>query len=332
MIRNMTDIITNNSIKDMTEEQLDILIEQLQLQKKSLVEATTNTISSGIYNCKKSGNKNIVVVGGKGQLGRLFVNLFNRSGYQVSVLEKDDWPNSEPMLAKAALVLVAVPINLTIQTIERLSRLPSDCVLADVTSIKQKPVDAMLSCHSGPVVGLHPMFGPDVKGFNNQTVIVCEGREPSKYQWLIDQLNEWQARLYKISAEQHDSAMAMVQVMRHFSTVAYGYHLMQEDTNLAEIIKLSSPIYRLELAMVGRLFAQDPELYTDIIFSNLDNVKSIKRFISRFEELLTIMESGDKEAFVKKFDQTADWFGDYADKFLAESSEMLVNTNGVRSN
>jgi len=179
------------------------------------------------------------------------------------------------------------------------------------------------------VVGLHPMFGPDVKDFNNQTVIVCNGREPSKYQWLVDQLVVWQAIPYKISATQHDTAMAMIQVMRHFSTVAYGYHLMQEDTNLAEIIQLSSPIYRLELAMVGRLFAQDPELYTDIIFSNLDNAESIRRYISRFQQLLEIMEAGDKQAFAAIFDQTADWFGDYADKFLSESSQMLENTNGV---
>ena len=326
----MTDTIIKNNVNDLTLEQIDTLIEELQLQKQSLIKGDTNSSSQKSYACKKADNKNIVVVGGNGQLGRLFVDLFNRSGYQVCVLEKDDWPNSEPMLSQAALVLVAVPINLTIQTIERLTNLPADCVLADVTSIKQKPVDAMLNCHTGPVVGLHPMFGPDVKDFNNQTVIVCEGREPSKYQWLIEQLKEWQARPYEISAEQHDSAMAMVQVMRHFSTVAYGYHLMQEDTNLAEIIKLSSPIYRLELAMVGRLFAQDPELYTDIIFSNLENVKTIKRFISRFEELLAIMESGDKDAFIEKFDQTADWFGDYADKFLAESSEMLINTHKTR--
>ena len=135
----MSGTVTENSVKDMTVEQLDKLIEQLQLQKQSLVEGITNAASSGLYNCKKSGNKNIVVVGGNGQLGRLFVDLFTRSGYQVSVLEKDDWPNSEPMLSKATLVLIAVPINLTLQTIERLSRLPTDCVLADVTSIKQKP-------------------------------------------------------------------------------------------------------------------------------------------------------------------------------------------------
>ncbi|RKZ99544.1 MAG: bifunctional chorismate mutase/prephenate dehydrogenase, partial [Gammaproteobacteria bacterium] len=214
----------------------------------------------------------------------------------------------------------------TVDAIEQLSDLPKDCLLADVTSIKQLPVEAMLKNHAGPVVGLHPMFGPDVKDFKDQTVIVCDGRNEADYGWLVEQINTWQAKTFKISAKQHDSAMAMVQVMRHFSTVAYGYHLMQEDTNIGEIIKLSSPIYRLELAMVGRLFAQDPELYTEIIFSNLSNAKAMRRFLRRFEELLEIMESGDKEAFVKVFDQIAHWFGDYAEQFLKESSQMLVYT------
>ncbi len=309
-------------------EQLDKQIQKLQLQREELLaDGAQSTVALNSYLCKKSGNRQLVIVGGRGQLGQLFVRLFERSDYQVLVLESDNWSEADEMLANAALVLVAVPINVTLEVIEKFSNLPKDCVLADVTSIKAKPLEAMLDVHSGPVVGLHPMFGPDVEDFNRQTVIVCDGRKSDQYQWLIEQLDEWQAVTYRISAEQHDSAMAMVQVMRHFSTVAYGFHLMQEDTNLAEIMHLSSPIYRLELAMVGRLFAQDPELYSDIIFSNPENVESIKRYIRRFEKLLAIMESGDKKAFVEVFDETAAWFGDYAKKFLHESSKMLINMN-----
>ena len=71
--------------------------------------------------------------------------------------------------------------------------------------------------------------------------------------------------------------MAMIQVLRHFSTIAYGNHLKEEAVDLAEITELSSPIYRLELAMVGRLFAQQPELYTEIIFSNKDNLAMMRK-------------------------------------------------------
>jgi len=316
--------------EETTLQQIEEQIQLLQMQRDMLLaKQQTHKDTDNNYACTKAGNRHIVVVGGKGQLGQLFVRLFEKSDYQVSVLEKDNWSEASGLLATAALVLVAVPINATLDVIRQFSSLPDDCILADVTSIKQKPLTTMLETHTGPVVGLHPMFGPDVENFDNQTVIVCNGRNPEKYQWLINQLDIWRAVTYKISAQQHDDAMAMVQVMRHFSTVAYGYHLKEENTNLAEIIKLSSPIYRLELAMVGRLFAQDPELYTDIIFSNPKNIQSMQRYLKRFEELLSIMESGDKEKFVQVFDETAAWFGDYAEKFLHESSQMLVNTNKI---
>lgn len=50
--------------------------------------------------------------------------------------------------------------------------------------------------------------------------------------------------------------MAFIQALRHFATFAYGLHLAEENVQLEQLLALSSPIYRLELAMVGRLFAQ----------------------------------------------------------------------------
>lgn len=64
------------------------------------------------------------------------------------------------------------------------------------------------------------------------------------------------ARLHRISAVEHDQNMAFIQALRHFATFAYGLHLAEENVQLEQLLALSSPIYRLELAMVGRLFAQ----------------------------------------------------------------------------
>ncbi|TRX57461.1 bifunctional chorismate mutase/prephenate dehydrogenase [Thalassomonas sp. M1454] len=275
------------------------------------------------YQCINKSAGKVVVIGGKGQLGGVFVDLFHRSNYQVCVLEKDDWANSDEILAGAGLVIVAVPITLTNMTIDKLSSLPEDCILADITSIKDSPLKAMLAVHKGPVVGLHPMFGPDVTGLIKQTIIVCEGRGSESYQWLLDQFAVWGANNYQVTAVEHDKAMAMVQVMRHFSTVCYGYHLMQENVELEQLLAMSSPIYRLELAMVGRLFAQDPNLYADIIYSNPDNVVMMKRFAHRFIELLEHVENGSKIDFIAKFNQVADWFGDDAQSFLQESKVLL---------
>jgi chorismate mutase/prephenate dehydrogenase len=282
------------------------------------------------YRCVNPECKKVVVVGGKGQLGAIFVDLFQRSDYQVAILEQNDWPNSDAILAEAGLVIVAVPIHLTSMVIRHLNNLPKNCILADLTSIKESPLFEMKKVHAGPIVGLHPMFGPDVTSLIKQTIISCEGRYPEQYQWLLQQFEVWGAKIYPVQAHEHDEAMSMVQVMRHFSTIAYGYHLMSEGADLEKLVAMSSPIYRLELIMVGRLFAQDPCLYADIIFANKDNVGMMKRFAYRFLELLEDVSLNDKDAFVNMFNHVSDWFGDYAGDFLEESKSMLLKANELK--
>ena len=55
----------------------------------------------------------MVIIGGQGQLGRLFGNLFSLSGYRVETLGQADWPRADEILHGAGLVMVAVPIDVT---------------------------------------------------------------------------------------------------------------------------------------------------------------------------------------------------------------------------
>lgn len=281
------------------------------------------------YRCINPDAGNVVVVGGGGALGRVFVGLFERSGYAVSVLEKNDWNNGNAprLLSTASLVVVAVPIDLTESVIQKLSMLPDNCILADITSIKVKPLDAMLAVHKGPVVGLHPMFGPDSPGMIKQVVVVCDGRGEERYQWLVEQMHTWGATIHHSTAQEHDKAMAFIQVMRHFNTFVYGAHLQGENPDLETLTVFSSPIYRLELAMVGRLFAQAPELYADIIFNNPENFALLRRFHTRFGNALEILEKGDKASFIKQFLTIGKWFGDYAKKCLVDSKQLLLKAD-----
>ena len=282
------------------------------------------------FTCVNPGIQKVVVIGGEGALGSVFVRLLRASGYKVEILERNDWPRAQEIFAGAGLVIVSVPITLTTQIIEQLSALPESCVLADITSVKKAPLEAMMRVHKGPVVGLHPMFGPDVPGMVKQVVVVCHGRQQESYDWLLEQMRIWGATLHKSTAKQHDDAMAFIQVMRHFCSFVYGAHLAGEDPELDELIVFSSPIYRLELAMVGRLFAQDPALYADIIFNNPDNIDLLKRFRTRFDQAIELLERGEKATFIKQFFQIGNWFGDYSKRSLKESKKLLLKADDDR--
>ncbi|WP_249552729.1 MULTISPECIES: bifunctional chorismate mutase/prephenate dehydrogenase [Shewanella] len=275
----------------------------------------------------------VVIVGGKGQLGGLFQQMLSLSGYQVKVLDKDDWQQAENLFADAGLVLVTVPIAITCDLIRaKLTQLPQDCILADLTSIKTEPMNAMLAAHKGPVVGFHPMFGPDVGSLAKQVVVVCHGREADKYQWLLEQITIWGARIVEAEPERHDNAMQLVQAMRHFSTFVYGLNLCKEEADIETLLQFSSPIYRLELAMVGRLFAQSPELYADIIFAQQDSQHAIGDYLDNYREALELLKRGDREAFINQFQTVAKWFGDFAPQFQRESRMMLQSVSDMKTN
>lgn len=278
----------------------------------------------------REDQRQIVVIGGEGQLGGLFVHWFKLSGYQVIAIDKHNQEQLSVAVVDAALVLVSVPIAATQKLISALPPLPADCVLADLTSIKSAPMQAMLATHQGPVIGLHPMFGPDVPSMAKQLVVATLGRDQQGCIWLQQQLEIWGLHFEWLDAASHDQAMSLIQVMRHITTFAYGVHLMEEQADLEQLQRLSSPIYRLELMMVGRLFAQSPSLYADIILAEPDNFAMIRRYLTRFSDLLDKLEKQGKEAFVATFEDVAQWFGAEAEGFLAESSALLQRAADAR--
>ncbi|EGU61948.1 bifunctional chorismate mutase/prephenate dehydrogenase [Vibrio nigripulchritudo ATCC 27043] len=294
--------------------------------RRTMRESYTSEKDSG-FKCLNPDLGSVVIVGGHGQLGGLFGRMFRLSGYNVKVLGSQDWERADEILDGAGLVVVTVPIHLTESVIAKLGNLPENCILCDLTSIKAKPLAAMMETHQGPVVGLHPMFGPDVPSLAKQVVVFCDGRGEDSYHWLLKQIEIWGASLCKCEAQEHDHGMTLIQALRHFTSFAYGLHLSGENPNIDNLLQLSSPIYRLELAMVGRLFAQDPNLYADIILSSEDNIEMIKRFHQSFGSALEMLEKSDKKAFVESFEKVGDWFGDYSQQFMEESQKLLKQAN-----
>ncbi|WP_386686305.1 bifunctional chorismate mutase/prephenate dehydrogenase [Lonepinella sp. MS14437] len=275
--------------------------------------------------------KKIVVVGGNGKLGGLFVRFLRLSGYAVDILGRQDWQSADQILANSDVVIVCVPIANTLETIERLQPyLTENMLLTDLTSVKRQPLQKMLEVHHGAVVGLHPMFGPDIASMAKQVVVRCDGRYPERYQWLLDQIAIWGAKIYQVDAAEHDHSMTYIQALRHFSTFANGLHLSKQPVKLANLLALSSPIYRLELAMIGRLFAQDGGLYADIIMDKPENLAVIESLKESYVESLKFFETGDKQGFIDTFNKVSQWFGEYSDLFMKESRQLLQQANDSR--
>ncbi|MBP3191577.1 bifunctional chorismate mutase/prephenate dehydrogenase [Natronogracilivirga saccharolytica] len=272
----------------------------------------------------RAGKKSILLVGGRGGMGRLYANIAEATGHEVRILDRDDWDQAEELTRNLDLVIITVPIKITEETIARIGPfLSEETILADFTSNKSHVIDAMLHAHSGPVVALHPMHGPDVMNVSKQLMMVCHGRGESEYEWLIEQFKLWGLRIKYVDPEQHDRAMHLIQGLRHFVALLHGSFMKEFELKPEDMADFSSPIYRAELMMTGRIFAQDAELYADIVFSNFERRTLLIEFLEHHHLLADLVKNNDRDGFIREFRQISEFFGNFADQALEESSYMI---------
>ncbi|MBN2419243.1 MAG: bifunctional chorismate mutase/prephenate dehydrogenase [Deltaproteobacteria bacterium] len=287
--------------------------------RRSRVEQTESKSENGV----KPG-ATVLIVGGTGGIGKYFAEWFNKSGYQTRILGSRDWNNVESLCKGIDLALISVPIDKTVDVIEKISPcIPDNAVLADLTSIKNAPMTAMMYYYRGPVIGIHPLFGPTTSTMDKQIVVYTPGRNPDACRWVIDQLADWGAIIVQSDADEHDRIMAVVQALRHFATFTFGRFLYRQNIDLFRSLEFSSPIYRLELGMVGRLFAQAPALYSGIIFASLERREILKEFITSMSETMELVDKGDKNEFEEQFNEIAEWFGPFSEQAMRESSFLI---------
>lgn len=89
-------------------------------------------------------------------------NIFSKflPEYKLTIFDESNWQNPQQKLTNQDIVILSVPIYLTAEIIKKtIPYLSEGTTLADYT-VSKKNLETMLTNYNGPVVGLHPIFGP----------------------------------------------------------------------------------------------------------------------------------------------------------------------------
>ncbi len=276
--------------------------------------------------------KSIGILGGTGGLGARFENYFKEKFPELSVevSGRRTKLTNQDLVEQSDLVIFAVPIDQTIEVIESMmpySR-PSQ-IWTDFTSIKQQPIDAMLKSKA-QVCGLHPLFGalPEIE---NQTLIYCPERiDKINLESLLCLLKAF--NLMSFSPQAHDDLMGVVQCASHMSDMVMGETLRQSGLDFETIWQVSSPSYRLKLEVMGRMFAQNPDLYADIATQNLSAPKFTNLFENATDKLAEVVSDRDRTTLIKSFEATKLYLTpEFCDKAYHTSQHFLSSYNAEAS-
>ena len=265
------------------------------------------------------------IIGGTGQMGRFFVEVFEAAGWEV-IVSGTKTPLTNPDIAEMAdLVMVSVPIRATVGVIRDIAPLLSEeQVFCDLTSLKAEPVRAMLESRA-EVIGLHPMFGPGAASLRGQTIVATPARcRPETLEGLLSIFRDQGAAITLSTPEDHDRMMAVIQGLTHFGTLAKAEAIRRTGADVGETLTFTSPVYRIEMGFVGRLLAQDAGLYGDILQMN----PAVPEVLAVFEEavrtLRAIVESGDDERFGAFFAANAGHYASFL-RAATEETDDLIN-------
>lgn len=268
--------------------------------------------------------QDVLILGASGGMGSLYCRLFEQSGHRVHKIDKHNWYELEDITPALDLAIISVPINKTVDVIERLApKLNEKTILADFTSNKKVAIDAMQKSFPGTIVGLHPMHGPDVQNVSKQLMVWCGVQQAEKADWFKEQCRLWGMRIIEADAEKHDHVMNLVQGLRHFVALMHGSFMKTYDLRPQDMLEFSSPIYRSELMMTGRIFAQSAELYADIVFATEERRELLLQFMKHNEKLAKMVKNDDKQGFIKTFEEVTDFFGRFATQALEESGYLI---------
>lgn len=264
------------------------------------------------------------IIGGTGQMGRFFAGVFQAAGWETIVSGTKTPLTSRDVAEMADLVVVSVPIRATVGVIRQIAPLLSEeQIFCDLTSLKVEPVRAMLASRA-EVIGLHPMFGPNTASLRGQTIVATPARcSPETLEGLLSVFRDQGATITLSTPEDHDRMMAVIQGLTHFGTLAKAEAIRRTGADVAETLRFTSPVYRIEMGLVGRLLAQDAGLYGDILQMN----PAVPEVLSEFEEavrtLREIVESGDDERFRAFFMENAGHYASYLRAATAETDDLI---------
>jgi 4-amino-4-deoxyprephenate dehydrogenase len=142
-------------------------------------------------------------------------------------------------------------------------------------------------------------------------------------QAFLAHMQGWGARVVSMSAEEHDRAMAAVQVATHGAILAFGMALGASGYDMEKISAVTTPPHRLLLALLARIMSASPEVYWEIQTANPFADELRQGLAEAMGRLQQMVAGGDYDGFLRSFDQGRALFGSHGEEMARYCARLF---------
>ncbi len=222
-----------------------------------------------------------LVVGSTGRMGAFFLRRFTALDVDVCGI---DVPFTHEDLCHGCegrhFVILCIPAAALEATVTLLvPYLPATAVMMDITSVKVQPMEHMQTHWQGPVIGTHPLFGPQPsKGDPMPMAMVAghgvEAQHICLYESMFTQMG---CSPFWCTDRQHDKAMAAIQNLNFITSLAY-FAALAPLTDDEDMLPFLTPSFRRRQDAAKRMLTEDAELFTGLFQANPYSHELVRRY------------------------------------------------------
>ena len=248
------------------------------------------------------------MIGGRGKMGRWFVEFLDSQGYEVEVADpagsvgtrthRTDWQADE---LSHEVIVVATPLGITASILEQLARHRPPGLVFDIGSLKtplRRGLEALREA-GVRVSSLHPMFGPDTDLLSGRHIIHVDVGRP-------DAVADAQALFASTMVEQvvttlddHDRLIAYVLGLSHAINIAFFTALAESGEAAPRLARLSSTTFDAQLAVASLVAGESPALYFEIQALNEYGGESLAALVEAVTRVQSLVASQDAAGFAR---------------------------------
>lgn len=255
-----------------------------------------------------------ITIIGTGLIGCSMANRLKETGFAQKIIGVDQsikniatalqlgWIDENMPLDKAIpqseLIIMAIPVNATLQLLPGLLHLLDQQVLMDVGSTKDMICGSVLNhTKRGRYVATHPMWGTEKNGpesvvkdaFKGRVAVICE-KERSDEDALqcVEKLYATMGmQLVYMESAVHDVHAAYVSHISHIASYALSLTVLEKEKEEDTIFELASGGFESTV----RLAKSNPAMWVPIFMQNKDNVLDVlNEHITQLRKIKSCLE------------------------------------------
>lgn len=216
-------------------------------------------------------------------------------------------------ISKADLVIIAIPVDATVEQLPEILDLVSDNTLViDVGSTKED-ICLKVQHHEKRrnFLAAHPIAGTEFSGpeaaihglYEGKTIIICDVEETAfkLQEKALNLFNDLGMRVRYMKPKSHDKHIAYVSHLSHISSFMLGKTVIEKEKNERDIFDMAGSGFESTV----RLAKSSPKMWTPIFKQNKTNViETLDEYISNLKHFKSLMEKGDFDGIYKEMEET----------------------------